>query len=38
VFNRRNPLTVNRTFGTAIGQTIEAFPGREVQLGVRVDF
>ena len=38
VFNRRNPLTVNRTFGPAIGDTIEAFPGREVQLGLRVDF
>lgn len=38
VANRRNPLTVNRTLGPNIGQTIEALPGREVQLGVRVDF
>ena len=38
LFNRANPLTVNRTFGPTIGQTIQPTPGREMQLGVRVDF
>ena len=38
LFNRRNPLQVNRTFGPDIGQTIEALPGREFQLGLRVEF
>ena len=38
VFNRRNPLTVNRTFGPTIGQTLEPRPGREGQIGFRIDF
>ena len=38
LFNRRNPLTVNRTFGPTIGQTVEPTPGREGQIGFRIDF
>jgi hypothetical protein len=36
--NRANPLRVNTALGPAIGQTIEPLPGREVQIGFRVDF
>lgn len=36
--NRANPLRINTALGSTIGQTIEPVPGREVQLGVRVDF
>lgn len=38
LLNRRNPLEVNRFFGPDIGETFEALPGRELQLGVRLDF
>lgn len=38
LFNRRNPLQVNRSVGPLIGETIEPMPGREWQLGIRFDF
>lgn len=38
LLNRRNPVQVNRAFGPTIGETIEPAPGREFQLGFRLDF
>jgi hypothetical protein len=38
LFNRRNPVQVNRSFGPSIGETIEPAPGRELQIGFRFDF
>ncbi len=38
VTNRANPFRVNTAFGPTIGQTIEPLPGREIQLGFRIDF
>jgi outer membrane receptor protein involved in Fe transport len=36
--NRANPFRINTAFGPTIGQTIEPLPGREIQLGFRIDF
>lgn len=36
--NRANPFRVNTAFGPTIGQTIEPLPGREIQVGIRLDF
>ncbi len=36
--NRANPFRVNTALGPTIGQTIEPLPGREIQLGFRIDF
>jgi hypothetical protein len=38
VFNRANPFVVNNTVGPSLGQTIQPYPGREIQLGLRLDF
>jgi outer membrane receptor protein involved in Fe transport len=36
--NRANPFRINTALGPTIGQTIEPLPGREIQLGFRIDF
>lgn len=38
LLNRANPFRVNTALGSTIGQTIEPLPGREIQLGFRLDF
>lgn len=36
--NRQNPFIVNNILGPNIGQNVQPLPGREVQIGFRVDF
>jgi outer membrane receptor protein involved in Fe transport len=37
--NRANPFRINTGFGTeTFGETIEPLPGREIQIGFRIDF
>jgi len=38
LFNRANPLIVNRNVGSELGENIRPLPGREIQLGFRIDF
>ena len=38
LFNRANPLIVNRNVGPELGENIRPLPGREIQLGFRIDF
>lgn len=38
LFNRANPFVVNNTVGPNLGRTVQPYPGREIQLGVRFDF
>lgn len=38
ITNRANPFIVNTVVGPRLGDTVQPYPGREVQIGFRFDF